>query len=186
MAGIGEVWNGTYEHVAINWANPPVVLDIGANCGAFALRAACNWNAPKVYCYEPVPETFKFLEGNLGPFHQFELFNVAVGNPALNTMNISEGPLRSFLELDSPKEKSINVTVLDPAMLPFANAVKIDTEGAEGYICERLPFVPDYLAVECHSEELRLQVMNALAGKMSLLECRINALGLSILKWVKK
>lgn len=39
---------------------PKTVLDIGANIGAFALRAHYEWPAAKVICFEPMPFNIVF------------------------------------------------------------------------------------------------------------------------------
>ena len=41
----------------------PVVVDVGANLGCFAILAA--WHGATVYAYEPEPENFEFLRQNV-------------------------------------------------------------------------------------------------------------------------
>ena len=43
----------------------PVILDIGANIGAFALWAIGRWPGCRLHCYEPLPANFDMLRQNL-------------------------------------------------------------------------------------------------------------------------
>lgn len=49
------------------FAEPDVILDIGAHIGSFAL-AALTRGAGVVYCFEPDADNFALLEHNLAPF----------------------------------------------------------------------------------------------------------------------
>ena len=44
---------------------PSTVLDIGANIGAFALRARTQWPKATIRCYEPVMENYRALVKNI-------------------------------------------------------------------------------------------------------------------------
>jgi len=54
----GEVW--LLRQLAST--NPQVIFDGGANIGEYAIESAENCPSAAVYCFEPVPETFKILE----------------------------------------------------------------------------------------------------------------------------
>lgn len=42
------------------------ILDVGGNCGSFALWASARWPGSHVTSYEPHPETFKLMMKNAG------------------------------------------------------------------------------------------------------------------------
>lgn len=42
-----------------------VMLDIGANMGWYSINIAISRRAAKVYCFEPIPRTYSYLEKNL-------------------------------------------------------------------------------------------------------------------------
>lgn len=44
---------------------PVTILDIGANIGAFALRAHQEWPAAQIICYEPMPFNIELLQNNV-------------------------------------------------------------------------------------------------------------------------
>lgn len=61
--------------------SPKIVVDIGANIGAFAAYIKTKYPSTTIYCYEPDPENFKNLTKNIqeNNFKDVMLFNKAVG-----------------------------------------------------------------------------------------------------------
>jgi len=53
----GEVW----LLKKLGQFNPEVIIDGGANIGDYALQVARNCPSATIYCFEPVPNTFKIL-----------------------------------------------------------------------------------------------------------------------------
>ncbi len=60
---INKVLQGEYD-VAYT-ATAPIVVDVGANVGSFAVWALHRWPDSIVHCYEPVPSNFDLLRRNL-------------------------------------------------------------------------------------------------------------------------
>lgn len=58
------------------------VFDVGANVGQSALRFAEWWPRAKIYCFEPIAETFKELKMNLKNHPNFDSFQIAMGSHA--------------------------------------------------------------------------------------------------------
>ncbi|MCD7444483.1 FkbM family methyltransferase [Streptomyces lincolnensis] len=58
----------------------PVVVDVGANIGMFALFMATNFPDARVFSFEPVPRTFDALHKNVGGLANVSVFNMALGD----------------------------------------------------------------------------------------------------------
>jgi FkbM family methyltransferase len=148
----------------------PVILDIGANVGGFAVWALAKWPSATIHCYEPNPENFKYLEKNLKNIHdtkenQFNLNNSAVGDPSRNKLYLGKHNCGecSLYQVGEQKEEYINITTIHPIDLPHADVLKIDTEGSELDILLGLPRIEyDAIALEYHSEKDRRIIDNIL------------------------
>lgn len=132
-----KVFNGEYD-VPVVAHRPLTILDLGANCGAFALWAAEKWRNALIYCYEPHPETFKKLEHNIRfapDGTQFSLKECAVGNKEGFT-HLIEGMHNSGEATILPHNPVSSGTVypvkiITPLSLPEADIIKMDIEGCE-------------------------------------------------------
>jgi FkbM family methyltransferase len=187
LPGVGEVWAGQYDFKAVIKGGIRV-LDIGANCGAFALWARRRWPECQVTCYEPAPMIYRcYLKPNTSHDGRIECVEAAVGEGTFTLLRpgLDTRLCCSLYDLGRQGNPSTPVKVIAPEALPVADLVKIDTEGAEGYIVEHLAFVPVLLAVEYHSERLRERVMARLEGKMELMSCDVLQPGLGILKFYR-
>lgn len=183
LPGIGEVWAGDYD-ISIGVEGPVTILDIGANCGAFSARCMAMWPQAKITAYEPNPETFRYLYENCSPLG-VECIQAAVGDPSNRFYrNGNDSPLCGSLEdVGEQAESGFEVAVVEPRSLPHAEIVKIDTEGSEAYIVERLGFTPDILLLEWHSDVRRARIEHALSGRMKLFGSKQYGLNRGVLKY---
>ena len=170
LPAVWEVFQGQYD---IPNCEPDTIIDIGANVGLFAIWAKEKWPCAKVLCYEPHPETFKYLENNA----TFAMrFNNAIGDCRIITLFDSTNRLCSSqydLGHQFPDKPRINIMVQEPAYLvkPEGDCLmKIDAEGAEAYICENLAWTPKWLVCECHSQTLFERVRKALGKTMKMVQ----------------
>ncbi|MFI6846769.1 FkbM family methyltransferase [Kitasatospora sp. NPDC050467] len=60
----------------------PVIVDVGANIGMFALFAAQQWPTARIFSFEPAPEVFRLLSGNVAGLSNVTALNQAVGSVA--------------------------------------------------------------------------------------------------------
>ena len=58
---------------------PQVIFDVGANRGQSAQIFAADFPRARIYCFEPVRNTFLELERNTGSLPQVERHNIALG-----------------------------------------------------------------------------------------------------------
>jgi FkbM family methyltransferase len=57
------------EYVRVVLRSDSVLLDIGANLGSFSIYVcSCGLERPRVFAFEPVPETFNRLRANVGRY----------------------------------------------------------------------------------------------------------------------
>lgn len=114
------------------------ILDIGANCGAFALWAAHRFPLSDISSYEPHPENFKFLRNNTKGYpvhtHPWGLGSAGM-RPLYDGKN--NGGEASLYGQDRGTLGQ-HVEIKDPTTLPDADIIKLDTEGCEVEILEPL------------------------------------------------
>ncbi len=73
--------DGTYTPPGgFRFPERPVVFDVGANIGMFALFMATNFPDARVFSFEPVPRTFEALAKNVGRLENVSVFNMALGD----------------------------------------------------------------------------------------------------------
>lgn len=164
---VDEVFGGEYDF-GIKFNSAPRIVDIGANVGAFALWANHTWPDAKLTCYEPDPCVFSYLQSNCRRIRA-SVVNAAVGDTTRNRLfRHSSSRLGSSQYAKDTEQQGAEIQVIDPSELPECELIKIDTEGAEADIVERLTTLPDFMLVEYHTKENKQRVYESLQGKMRL------------------
>jgi len=129
------------------------ILDIGANIGMYALWALKKYPYSKIYSYEPMPETFKYLERNT----KWCRFAVEVNNKAVSiqpSLTVKYDRRYSHLAGSGGIGKEVIVEGVHPKDLPEVDLVKIDVEGEEFNIVRNLNLrTVKVIVMEIHSEE---------------------------------
>lgn len=143
-----DVLEGCYD-VPFNPETPPVILDIGANVGAFTRWAAKRWPGAKIHAYEPQPNNYKLLVETAQGLENVVTSPRAIAdrdckmflaNGGVNCGEFSllpEKPQGDKNQYGTPWQTT-DVDVIDAAKLPKADILKIDTEGAEMVILRTL------------------------------------------------
>jgi len=165
----------------------PVVLDLGANVGSFAVWALLKWPEAIVHCYEPIRTNFELLEANTKLFHpRIHLHNCAIGDPSRNRMfhgkwNCGQS---SFFQLGEQTMDSEIVQSRPPSILPEADILKLDTEGCELEILKQLQD-RKYSAImlEYHSESDR-RAIDQLLSKYVLVGSEAKRVDRGVVKYV--
>lgn len=160
---IEKIFKGEYD---ISYEKEhPVILDIGGNVGGFCLWANQRWKGSKIYSYEPIKNNFKFLKLNTKNFDNIMVMNLAIGSKTeqrkmyYGAHNVGEC---SFQHGAEQVEEGEDVSVVAASLLPKADIVKIDTEGAEIEILENMVIKPDVYLIEYHSAYNRRRIDNIL------------------------
>lgn len=167
-------------------AKNPIILDIGANIGAFtiwALEHKINeWIHPKLYCYEPSSENFADLKKNIEHlgYINVHLINKAVTDKEGSKVKLFHGKNncgeKSLYDLGEQVMDFELVDTIHPSVLPKADIVKLDTEGSEVSILEKLNFEPDVFLIEYHSNSIRQQI-DKLLNNYILISCEVRSYG---------
>jgi len=180
---IEKIFKGEYD---IAYRNPsPVILDIGGNIGGFSLWANKRWANSKIYSYEPIKNNFNLLKENTKGIDNIVISNVAIGSKTetrrmhYGAHNIGEC---SFINGDEQVEEGEEVSVMSASLLPNANIVKIDTEGAEIEILENMLIKPDVYLIEFHSAYNRRKI-DSILHDYTLMAADIKLPNYGILKY---
>ena len=174
---IQRVLDGEYAHRYFNVFGNPVILDIGANIGAYTYWALEYYNPTTIYCYEPVLTNYQQLYDNLmaaqAPMERLVLVNKAVAATDNKKLKLFEGfncgmhSITASMADPTKLAKSFEVDVMRPRDLPQADIVKVDTEGCEvDILTEYLEThkTPVLISYEFHSTADRL-ILEALMSK---------------------
>lgn len=160
---IEKINNGEYD-IPYNHPNP-MILDIGGNVGGFAIWANTKWQNSTIYSYEPIKNNFDLLKKNTKDIDSILAINVAVGSKNekkemyYGFNNVGEC---SFYKGYEQSDETEIVDVMSAKLLPKAQIVKIDTEGAEIEILESMDFEPEVFLIEYHSAYKRRRIDNML------------------------
>lgn len=140
-AAIPEWMKAEVAEYDIDLAKPPSrVLDIGANVGAYTLRVAQRWPQAEILAYEPVRENAQAYRTNCADVKTAKFTEAAVRRfTGQDLILLADNRANcGFYELGRQRERGYYVDCISSAELPKADVVKIDTEGCELEILERL------------------------------------------------
>src|SRR5678816_1726198 len=121
-----KVFRGEYN---VSYDRPnPVILDVGANIGTFAIWASYRWPGSTIHCYEPMPDNFAMLKNNVAQFgDRVTIHNVAIGDPSHKEMFLGANNCGecSFFQLGEKQQQTVAVhteppTILPPAQIPVS------------------------------------------------------------------
>jgi len=171
--GLQEILDGEYALPETFDPGPnPVILDLGANVGAFSLWALHTWSGATIHAYEPNPEHAKMLEANVMGFpvhvHRTAVW-LATGKARLFAPK--EGmPGGSWSLVDKTDEVNTSqgglCNVMHAADLPAADILKLYVEGVELDILKAYPHLDKVKAVvlEYHSQADRVAIRELMAA----------------------
>jgi FkbM family methyltransferase len=186
LPGFAEVFSGQYPLGFTGLPDDLVILDIGANCGAFSLACLQRWPRAKIHAYEPHPGIFRYLAENLCKLG-VTCYDSAVGNPTKNQFHfgIDNDLCGSQYMIGRQERDTVTVPVLHPSFLPQAHLVKIDTEGAECDIVGALVFTPAVLIVEWHTEDNRRSIDATVSDSMRLASSAVHGRGWGVNVYIR-
>jgi FkbM family methyltransferase len=170
----------------------PVILDLGANIGAFAVWAKNIWPDAEVHSFEPMSFNAEVFRRNTAGLEDVTLYEMAVGDPDLNRIWIgknNQGECSQY-QSSSTTDEAVDIEVCDPDSKWFfdlarrADFIKLDIEGAETYVLGNMPLTAEYIALEYHGEEARRDV-DRLLRDYHLIGAEVTAVGYGVLKYQK-
>jgi FkbM family methyltransferase len=131
-----NVLTGEYDVKDAGFVGRPVILDIGANIGEFAIWTLQRWNPSFIYCYEPLKKNFNQLYENISNLPEVNteitLINKAVEAPS-NKLYLGSKSMASssFYDLNEQLQEFEEVESMSAESLPECHILKVDTEGCE-------------------------------------------------------
>jgi FkbM family methyltransferase len=126
---------------------PGVVVDVGANIGAYCLEIAVRFPECKIYAFDPVVPTSKELEGNiaLNGFTNIESYRIGLGNKECEIEAEDPDVTGSYgcvtltnkvQHILCQKTAIYKIRTLDSFNLSDVSLIKIDVEGMELEVIE--------------------------------------------------
>lgn len=134
-----DVLVGCYD-IPLNFPveKPPVILDLGANVGAFVRWAVGRWPGCELHCFEPEPKNFALLQRTVAAIPpgqaKIETYNLAVFDRDMKMvlhLATTNCGAHSFFNLGEQGAESVEVECITAAALPRGDILKLDIEGAE-------------------------------------------------------
>jgi len=184
---VKKVLDGEYE-VPYEF-NPQVIVDCGANVGAFVCWAKFTYPSATIHAYEPMPDNFKLLVKNCARLKDVHLYNKAVTLSEMTEMFVGKHNCgeASFHDIGGQTLEKVKVTTVSPVELPLCNFLKVDTEGCEieiltSYLAIHKPAV---VAFEFHSAQDRKDLDALLDERYTLFGGEIYGIDRGTLKYVR-
>ena len=140
---------------------PELIVDLGANIGAFSLLAATRWPQAALICVEPHPGTFGYLSANIRDNSvRATLLQCALDAEVAFKYLQNEGAVFQQLSTQEGAERTLCVR-LDAILPPAARIlIKMDIEGSEHAVLSTLTtHLPDasFIFIELHRGEESLR-----------------------------
>lgn len=169
-----RVFDGEYDVPGIIFADPPRIIDLGANCGAFSLWASHRWPGAGIDAYEPQRSLLPVLRENLRYYKNVHIYDHAIGTPGQRILrpgrdNCGEA---SFHTAQHGAALGEEIEVFSPETLPIVDIIKLDIEGCEMEVLGPLIGAGrsfKLILLEYHNENLRREIDTLLARDYSLI-----------------
>lgn len=185
----GHVFAGEYD-VKAYLRKDPIILDIGANVGAFSVWSTYRWPDSTIYAYEPIRESYEYLKTNTQHLKNVEIHNVAIGAHDDTARRMFYGGINrgqsSLYQGVEQRDYGETVNVISASSLPYAHFVKIDTEGAELEIVENMTFKPEIYVIEYHKTSHRTRITEILSDDFVMFNLEYTTAEKGIIKFANK
>lgn len=185
---VQKVFDGEY---AIPYRGTPdmKILDIGGNCGAFAVWAKLTYPDAKIFSYEPFKDNCGFFVINTDGMSGIYLHEKAVGDPTKTKLYLGKNNCGECSQYkgDEQVENFVEIDVISPRDMDLFDIVKLDCEGAEEYILPRLDLsATKFVMFEYHSESSRRTCDDVLFKQgFSLIQMNVTSIGQGIAKYFR-
>jgi FkbM family methyltransferase len=134
-----EVFNGCYDIPSLKFAegHAPVIVDIGACCGAFTLWSKERWPGSLNYAFEANSKTRElYLSQNVAKLKMGCGVAMATGSGFLYEGKHNIGESSRFSGYEQTKEARLE-SFIDVAQTPDCDILKVDVEGGEADLIQR-------------------------------------------------
>lgn len=171
-----------------------IIVDIGANVGAYSIYSKVTYPNSIVYSFEPMPYLFSLLKDNIKPFSDINIFPLGLSNKDeeadlwLNSNN--SGQTSTKVRTDKKIQIQLHNAkkLFGKLNINKISILKIDTEGCEveilSSIKEMLPRIKVVL-IEYHSDIDRRKIDNLLKD-YSIYNFSVETLECGEIKYINK
>lgn len=146
---IENCWLRVYTRRVKELSKNPIIIDVGAHIGSFAILAGAAWKNSQIFAFEPSPDNFSLLLKNIRANHlekQIFPFQLAVGKEGAKGEKLvlhpdNFGMHSTVLSYDLPgkqtKSKQVDVKtmglneIFTKNRLSYCDLIKFDCEGCE-------------------------------------------------------
>ena len=148
-----KIMDGEYDVPGMK-EPPKTILDAGAHVGLFSVWAKWAWPQAKITAFEPLAENAAMYRKNIG---ENDLIEAALCDHNCETeLYVSQGTMESSIAESYNRPTKRTVNAVDASTIGRFDFVKIDTEGAEVPILNKLDLSETKVVVmEAHSEKDR-------------------------------
>jgi len=182
---VAEVFLDKSYHRHCRLSAEPVVVDIGAYIGDFALLAAKRLHARRVIAVEPSPSNFALLEKNVadnGFSDRIELVKAAVtdGRPAMLNIDAPEdAQFRVSAYYNASGLKEVRGISLEELLggVETVDLLKIDCEGGEYLILQN---TPDEVLGHVQNLVFEIHEIDGFASQLAAVKRRLANLGFAL------
>ena len=102
-----------YHHDKLELSDDPIILDVGANIGLYAIWAHRKYRPQSIYCYEASPRTYACLTDNIR-----RLIDPGITRCQAFNRAIASASGRKLILHQSTRVSGIS-TLLDPKTVPW-------------------------------------------------------------------
>lgn len=143
LLGFQIMFKDFYDYYYMDLGKDPVIFDVGAFIGNFALVSNVLYEGSKIFSFEPVSETYSLLDANTEGYSNIETHNIALGDFdgkktiyfTSNSMDRSSFEKNSFSKGEITGSQEINVSKMSSFVIknkiPRIDLLKVDVEGVE-------------------------------------------------------
>lgn len=156
------VFAGEYDCAdAFSETRGVVVVDVGANVGAFVWWASMRWPRCEIHAYEPNPDALRFLRHNVGGVQAADVTvhpeAVVIADTTMVRLyhgkhNLGEASI--VADIAGQSESFVDVEAVSVKALPECDVLKLDCEGNEPDLVDAYldtHEAPHLVMVEYHS-----------------------------------
>ena len=195
---VGVLKGRAYPIVNLPGYRPEVILDVGANVGAAAVYFKLQYPDARLFCYEPSPHNYVYLERNLGRQNGVKLYPYGLYNRDKTTTLFggADIPAQDSIVQSTETGRPLGQIQLVGAAGEIArlgltriSILKVDTEGCEiPILADLLPQLDgvDILYLEYHSERDRLAMDRLLCPQYLLLHARADSIHRGTVLYIDK
>lgn len=132
---IDAIFDGEYDIPGVE-LHQPIILDIGANVGAYSFWADHRFLLPEIFAFEPESKNIGAYTINVSGVNKCTAHRVAVFPTDAKLLNIYYSTTNCGAHSYDPRlagqgMTSFYASVWPPRELPDADIIKVDTEGCE-------------------------------------------------------